>query len=203
MMHHGKLHKAVFFQAVLIAASILIVTPSVAQDIRDFPLPQGAVTDFTGTLTESQIDEIRLALDRAHQANSMDGFVIVALRTEEWYLDEYVKDYADFLQGRGLMNSTGWLLYISTADRKFSIAVQDAAAESITPERKQEISLKTSERLEQNDIAGAIIDSVDAIAMLAAPEINRDEKKIPPGMFAFMGMAIIVVVLMMRLRKAR
>jgi uncharacterized membrane protein YgcG len=186
-----------------IAMLLLLPQTASAQDIRDFPLPRGIVTDFTGTLNETQMNEIRQALERAHRANSMDGHVIITLSTGEWYLDEYVKDYADYLQGRDIINSTGWLLYISTADRKFSLAVQNIAADSITPQHREEIELILSEKLEQDDLTGAIIDAVDAIAILPPPEDMSERRKVSPDMLVFMGIAIMVIALMLRLRTVR
>jgi len=174
-----------------------------AQSTRDFPMPTGTISDFSGELTEHQIDEIRLALSDAYDANSMDGHVIITLSTDEWYLDEYVKDYADYLQGQGMMDSTGWLLYISTADRKFSLAAQDIAALSFTPVRKQEIYLSLGDKLESGDIHGAVIDTIGAVKSLPAPEVNRQKNNLSPGLIVFMGVVIIVITLMIRLRRTR
>jgi len=174
-----------------------------AQSTRDFPMPTGTISDFSGALTEHQIDEIRLALSDAYDANSMDGHVIITLSTDEWYLDEYVKDYADYLQGQGMMDSTGWLLYISTADRKFSLAAQDIAALSFTPVRKQEIYLSLGDKLESGDIHGAVIDTIGAVKSLPAPEVNRQKNNLSPGLIVFMGVVIIVITLMIRLRRTR
>jgi uncharacterized membrane protein YgcG len=183
---------------------ILLLPEAVsAQDLRDFPLPQGIVTDFTGTLNETQMNAIRQALEQAHRANSMDGHVIITLSTGEWHLDEYVKDYADFLQGRDIINSTGWLLYISTADRKFALSVQGAALDSFTQQHQQEIKLILSEKLEQDDLTGAIIDAIDAIAILPPPEDMSEQRKVSPDMLVFMGIAIMVIALMLRLRTIR
>lgn len=184
----------------LLALCALLLVPALANAERDFPLLQAPVTDFTGSLADTDLVAIRQALDEAYRANGMDGHVIIALRTEEWYLDEYVKDYADFLQGRGLIEPAGWLLYISTADRKFALAVQDLARKSITVSRKQEIDLILSERLDSGDVAGAILGSIEAIGKLEAPRVIQEKRKISPDMLVFMGIAVMVVALMLRLR---
>jgi hypothetical protein len=111
-----------------------------------------------------------------------------------------VRDYADFLQGRGLIEPSGWLLYVSLADRKFALAVQDFARQSITAPREREIELVMSERLEEGDILGAIVGSIEAIGKLEGPQAIREKRKISPDMLVFMGIAVMVVALMLRLR---
>lgn len=174
-----------------------------AQGTRNFALPEGVITDFTGTLTEPQVDEIRRALQASYESNSMDGHVIINLSTEEWHLEEYAKDYADFLQGRGLINASGWLLYISTADRKFAFVVQDRALKAITEARKAEIELILSEKLEQDDMYGGILDAVNAISALQAPEIIQGKRNMSPDMLIFMGIVVMIIALMLRLRNTQ
>ncbi|MCX6647035.1 MAG: TPM domain-containing protein [bacterium] len=182
---------------ILFASSV-----SIAQTARDFPTLQGLVTDSTGTLSQDDIDRITNALEQAHSANNLDGHIFIALSTNEWYLDEYVKDYSDYLQSNGEISSSGWLLYISTSDRKFSLAVQDLATEIISPDRRQEIYLALDEKLQQGDIRGAIIDAVQKIGEFTSPESASGQKKLSPGMLMFMGIAIITVMMMLRLRKS-
>jgi uncharacterized membrane protein YgcG len=174
-----------------------------AQDMRNFPPLQGLVTDATGTLSPDEIDMITLALEQARGTNTMDGHVYIALSTEEWYLDEYVKDYADYLQAQGQISPTGWLLYISIADRKFSLAVQDRASETITDDSRKEIYLILEEKLKQDDIAGGIMDTVHAIGNISNHGPAQERKNFSPGMLMFMGIAVIVTVMMLRLRKAQ
>lgn len=187
----------------ILPAWLILTSPVHAQDARHFPVPHGLVTDFTGTLTEQEVNDIIFALENARSTNSMDGYVIISLSTEEWFLEEYVKDYADYLQGRGQISSTGWLLYISTADRKFSLAVQDLAAESIPYNRKQEIYMILGNKLQNDNLSEAVLSAVDAIRKLPAPETVHEQKKVSPGFLIFAGIAIMVVVLMLRLRKAQ
>lgn len=194
---HWKISLALSLIAVILAAGL----HAHALVNRNFPLPDAIVTDFTGTVFPDDIESIRLALMDARERNGMDGHVIIALSTEEWYLQEYAKDYADYLQGRGLIGSTGWLIYVSIADRKFAIAVQEAAKQSITPARLSEVELVLSEKLERGDVAGAVVDAVDRIGDLPSLRAVQDKKKIRPDMLFFMGIAVIVVVLMMRLRR--
>jgi len=170
---------------------------------REFPTPDGLVSDFAGVLTEQQTGQILAALEAARRANSMDGHVIIVLRTQEWHLDEYVKDYADWLQGRGAIGPAGWVLYISTADRKFALVPQDVADDSITPQRREEVALILSEKLEQGDMVGAVLDAVMAIGDLPAPEVVHERKKFSPDMLVFMGIGIMVMVLMLRLRTSK
>ncbi len=193
---------AAFFLILIAMIHMTLCIPSAhAQDSREFMLPTGLITDFSGTLSEDDIDTIRHTLESAHRKSKMDGHVIIALRTQEWYLEEYAKDYADFLQGRGIISSTGWLLYISTADRKFTLVVQNAANESITGVHKREVALILNEKIGQDDMVGGIIDAVNALGDLPAPEVVREKKKISPDMTIFIGILIIVIVLMLRLRK--
>lgn len=190
-----------FFNVIFIL--LLISSHAFAQNTRDFPQLQGLVTDTTSTLSQDEIDSITLALEQARNSNTLDGHVYIALSTGEWYLDEYVKDYADHLQSQGQISSSGWLLYISTADHKFSLTVQDLASESIPLYRKQEIYLVLDEKLRQDDIAGAILDAVHRIGNLPAPEFAHEQKKVSPGLLIFMGIATMVIVMMLRLRKIR
>jgi uncharacterized membrane protein YgcG len=175
---------------------------SIAQTARDFPTLQGLVTDSTGALSQDDIDRITNALEQSRSANNLDGHIYIASNTDEWYLDEYVKDFADFLQSNGEISSSGWLLYISTSDRKFSLAVQDLASETISPDRRQEIYLALDEKLQQGDIQGAILAAAQKIGDLPPPGTANGQKKLSPGMLMFMGIAIITVMMMMRLRKS-
>ncbi len=197
-----KLQKPVL-AAFLVAALASVGVNALAQEGRDFPLPEGLVTDFTGTLTEAEIEEIEEALRTAYDRNGMDGHVIIALRTEEWHLEEYAKDYADFLQGRNLIEPTGWLIYVSTADRKFALVVQDVARESITTLRRQEIALIMSQHLEEGNFADGIVAATTAIGELDAVNIVQERRKVSPDMLIFMGIVVIVIVLMLRLRRAQ
>jgi uncharacterized membrane protein YgcG len=182
---------------ILFASSV-----SIAQTARDFPPLQGIVTDSTGTLSQDDIDRITNVLEQARNANNLDGHVYIASNTDEWFLDEYVKDYADYLQSNGQVSSAGWLLYISTSDRKFSLAVQDLATENISPDRRQEIYLVLDEKLQQGDIQGAILDAVQKIGEFTSPGSASGQKKLSPGMLMFMGIAIMTVMMMIRLRKS-
>lgn len=193
----------IFVVGFLLLTFLLATISAVAEGAREFHMPTGLVTDFTGTLSEADVTEILAAIESSRSKNQMDGHIIVALRTPEWYLDEYVKDYADFLQGQGQVSPSGWLLYVSTADRKFSLGVQDVAASSITEPRKQEIALIMSEKLEQGDVKGAIVDAVKAIGELDPPQGGKVKKGMRPEMLFFAGIAIIVVTLMARLRNQK
>ena len=184
------------------AAIIFYTSIALAQGNRDFPLPSGIVTDFTGMLSEDDLSSIEQALIDAHENNGMDGHVVIALRTAEWHLQEYIKDYSDYLQTQGKIEPTGWLIYISTADLKFGIAVQDNARESITPDRVSELEFILADRLEAGDIAGAVVDAAEAIAELPAPQRVPPEGRVSPDMLIFMGIVVFVIVLMLRLRKA-
>lgn len=192
---------------ILISLSLIIfavlILSSTAYAEREFRIPNDVVADFTGTFSQSDLDEIRGKIQGAFETNSMDGHVIITLRTEEWYLDEYVKDYADFLQGRGLIKPTGWLLYVSIADRKFALHAQNAAKDTITLPRKIEIELRMNEKFSNGDIKGAILVAVDSIAKLKSPSSVAQERKMPPDMLVFFGIAIIVAAIMMRMRLAR
>lgn len=183
------------------AAIILYTSITYAQGSRDFPLPSGIATDFTGMLSDDDLSSIEQALIYAHEKNSMDGHVVIALRTAEWHLDEYVKDYADYLQTQRKIEPSGWLIYISTADLKFGIAVQDNARESITAEHVSELELMMAERLDADDLTGAVVTAVEAIAELPAPQRVQPEGKVAPNMLVFMGILVIVIVLMLRLRQ--
>ena len=196
------INRAILFLVAVLIALVAMTASAWPNQSRDFPLPQGLVTDFAGALTPNQMDQVHDALEESYRANGMDGHIIIALNTDEWYLDEYVKDYADFLQGRGLINREGWLLYLSKADRKFALAVQDLAAESITLPCKQEIALIMSERLEAGDIAGAVLNAVTAIGEMPAPQTVREQRKMSPDMLIFMGVVVMVIGLMLRLRFA-
>ncbi len=194
-----------FLRISLVSVMMFLITgaPLLAQSSRDFPTPTGTITDFSGEMTEHQIDVIRLALNEAYETNYMDGHVIITLSTDEWYLDEYVKDYADYLQGQGMLNSVSWLLYISTADHKFSLAAQDVAALSLTPSRKQEIYLILGSKLDNGDVHGAVMDAVSMIQSLPAPEFDMKKNNLTPGLIIFMGIVVIVITLMLRLRRTR
>lgn len=194
-----KRYPFAFFIVFLLATSPVLY----AQEGRDFPQLQGLITDSTGTLSQDDIDRIRMALEQSHAANTLDGHVYIALSTDEWYLDEYVKDYADYLQSRGQISPTGWLLYISIADHKFSLAVQDLAMDSIPQNRKQEIYLVLDEKLRQNDVSGAILDATNRIGNLPTPDAAHEKSKVSPGLLIFMGIATMIAVMMLRLRKAR
>ncbi len=183
------------------AAIILYASIAYAQGSRDFPLPSAIATDFTGMLSEDDLSSIEQALIDAHEKNSMDGHVVITLRTAEWHLEEYVKDYADYLQTQGKIEPSGWLIYISTADLKFGIAVQDNARESITAEHVSELELMMAERLDSDDLTGAVVSAVEAIADLPAPQRVQPEGKVSPNMLVFMGILVIVIVLMLRLRQ--
>ena len=193
----------ILIHAVAIALVLLLFTEAEARNGRNFPMPDSPVTDFTGTIFSADLETIRRAIMDSRERNGMDGMVIVALSTDEWHLQEYAKDYCDFLRGKGLISSSGWLIYVSTADKKFAIAPQDKAKESFTQQRLSEIMLIMSERLEQDDISGAIINAIKAIGDLSGPQTVMQKKRMSPDMLIFMGIAVIVVVLMIRLRQIK
>jgi len=194
-----------FIQVIMpvILLAVIAGIPAYGQSARNFSIPDGSVTDFTGTLTNAQVNEIRLKLTEAYEENRIEGVVIVALTTNEWYLEEYVSDYADYLQGHGHLKSSGYLLYLSLEDRKFAFSVQETAARSITPQHEAEIALILSSRLEGGDIAGAILDVVDHISDLPTPENEEVRPAMSSDMFILLGVVIIIVVLVLRLRFKR
>ena len=168
---------------------------------RHFPLPSGLVSDFSGTLSEEELKALNDALDQANRAVGTDGRVIVAQVTDEWYLDEYVRDYADYLQAQGVMSSSGWLLYISVEDRKFSLAVQDDASKAITAVRRRELELILSESLEKEDLAGAILAAVKAIEKIPALTQRKKAPSSSSNTLIFIGLSIILFTLMLRARR--
>ena len=181
----------------------LFLIPSIlyAQSGRDFPMPDGLVTDFTGMLSNDDKVQILGALESAKMSNGMDGHVVVVLSTNEWFTQEYVKDYSDYLQGQGVIGQAGYLIYISVEDRKFALAVQDIATLSITEDRRDEIYLKMSLKLEEHNVVGAVLECISSIEGLERPEGAEEQKGMGPDIYVLLGILIIVVVLMMRLRK--
>jgi uncharacterized membrane protein YgcG len=180
---------------------LMVILPVEAYGNRDFPMPSGMVTDFTGTVANSDLDNILTALQRSEDANSMSGHVIIALSTSEWNLDEYARDYADYLQGRGYLDSDGWLIYISVEDHKYTIAVQDGAVKSFSPQFLNEFMLIMDNKLAQNDLTGAILDGIGAIESLPAPHAEEKRMKNSPDILIFAGIALMVLVLMFKMRR--
>ncbi|MFH1676132.1 MAG: TPM domain-containing protein [bacterium] len=159
------------------------------------------MTDYTGTLSEDRLSEIQNALENVSLANGLQGHVVINSNTGEWYLDEYVKDYGDFLKMKGKLESTGWLLYISLDDKKFGFAVQSGAAKSINSNRVRDLSFMLSDYLGKGDLAGGIIAVTNAIGELSAPKTVSEKKKMDPNLLIFMGILLITAVLMYRLRR--
>src|SRR3990172_8770072 len=112
------------FVLLLVNAFVASGGAAYSRDDRDFPLPESKINDFADVLSPEDFTSIMVALDRTSSANGMQGYVIIAASTDEWNFDEYLKDYADFLQGKGLLDSTSWLIYVSVQDRKYGFAVQ-------------------------------------------------------------------------------
>ena len=194
--------RQIFTSIILITLFLpLCPTMSFAQDTRDFPIPDGLVSDFSGVLSSEDKSMIMGALERAKASNAMDGHVVIVLSSDEWYTEEFVKDYADYLQGRGAITSAGWLMYVSTADRKFSIGVQDSAETSITNARKNEIYLRMDAIFETGDITGGIVEGIDSIAKLDPPSGLEQNGGSKANMFILMGILIVVIVLLVKLRK--
>jgi len=191
------------FPGILLSAVLLLLcqTMSFAQDSRDFPIPDGLVSDFSGVLSSDDKNRIMVALEQAKSSNGMDGHVVIVLSSDEWFTEEFVKDYADYLQGRGAITSAGWLMYVSTADRKFCIGVQDRAETSITTARINEIYLRMDAIFETGDIAGGIAEGIDSIARLDPPSGIKENGGNKANMFILMGMLVVVIVLMVKLRK--
>jgi uncharacterized membrane protein YgcG len=186
-----------------ISAGILLFAGgrAVAVDDRDFPLPQGLVTDLTGTLSTIQLEAIGNSIRTANEATGLDGRVVIASSTDEWYLDEYVKDYGDYLQSQNVIGPTGWVLYISVDDRKFALAVQDGAYATFAPARLKEIKLMLDEKLETGDLNGAVTEAVKAIGDLPALHKNQPRKGWSPNTLVFMGIAVILFTIMIRSRR--
>jgi len=172
-----------------------------AVDDRDFPLPQGLVTDLTGTLSTSQVEAIDNAIRTANESTGLDGRVVIASSTGEWYLDEYAKDYGDYLQSRNIIGSTGWVLYISVDDRKFALAVQDGAYAIFAPARLKEIELILDEKLEAGDLNGAVMEAVRAIGDLPGVHKSQPKKGWSPNTLVFVGIAVILFTIMIRSRR--
>ena len=195
-----------FHSALISFALFLLIFPALsvnAATTRDFPIPKDIVTDYTGTLSEDQLTEIRSALENTNRANGLQGNIIINSNTGEWYLDEYVKDYGDYLQAKGRLESTGWLLYLSLGDRKFGFAVQADAAKSLSSARIRDLSFMLSEYLAKDDIAGGIIAVTNSIGELSSPKTAVEKKKMEPDLLIFAGILVITAVLMYRLRKYR
>ena len=68
-------------------------------------MPSGLVSDFSGTLSTSQLESVEKAVKNANDATGLDGRVVIVQSTKEWYLDEYAKDYGNFLQAKGVLGS--------------------------------------------------------------------------------------------------
>jgi len=174
-----------------------------ADDEERFPILQGLVTDSAGILSVADIESIGNVLKAANDTTGLDGRVVISSSTSEWYLAEFAKDYGDFLQTRGIISPTGWLIYISTEDRKFALAVQGKALVILTPVRRREIELILDQHLEQGDIAGGVLAAVKAIDELPALEKKGNGKKpiTSPNNMIFIGLAVVLFTLAMRSRR--
>jgi uncharacterized membrane protein YgcG len=188
---------------VTVLLTILLALPGVvdAQESRDFPVPTGLVTDMAGVFSGEQVTALEELIGRANVATGLDGRVVIVPGTEEWYLDEYTKDYGDWMQGQGIIQPTGWLIYISTVDRKFSLAVQDGAVGNLTPGRRREILLILGESLQAGDIYGAAVKAVEEIGKLPGIQ-TKNKGKFSSNVLIFIGLAVVLFTLMMRQRRS-
>jgi uncharacterized membrane protein YgcG len=195
--------KSLFILVPVFFLILLLAVPTYADTPRSFPQPSGSVTDLTSTLTPDQIQSIEQSVKNSTDSTNMDGMVIVTSSTDDWYLNEYLKDYGDWLQSQGLITRDGWLIYISTTDRKFGLVAQDGALASLTPIRRREIELIIGERLGANDLNGAITKAVNSIKSLPAIKktSNGTKKPAPSSTLIFTGLAIILFTLVLRSRK--
>jgi uncharacterized protein len=189
-----------FLTCLLIVGSI---SPrlALASDQRDFPIPTGLVTDFTGALSATQVESIEGEVKRANDANGLDGRVVIVPTTKEWYLNEYAKDYGDFLQAQGTIAQSGWIIYLSTDDRKFALVVQSGATSAFPPIRRREIELILDQGLESGDTTGAILKAVQAVADLPRTHQAAPKKGFSPNNLIFLGLAIILFTLVVRSRR--
>jgi uncharacterized membrane protein YgcG len=187
--------------ALIISIILLFSTVSVADETRTFPVPQGLITDLTGILTTEQITGIESAIASVNEQTGLDGRVVVVQKTDDWYLEEYTKDYGDWLQSQRIISNLGWVIYISTEDRKFGIAVQDGAIGSFSANRQREIRLILSENLDRGDLNGAITNSLQSIGELPQVRVVSPAKKSSTNTILFVGIAVVLFTLMLRQRK--
>jgi hypothetical protein len=180
---------------------MFLVFPLTGRAARDFPVPTGLVSDFTGTISTSQFELIEGALEESNQKTGLDGRVVFVRRTDEWYLDEFAKDYGDFLQARGVFGRNGWVLYISTGDHKFTLAVQDEAQTTLNLLRKSELLLLVDGKLRSGNPGDAALAGVKAVADMPSLPGARAHKGKNMNIFFFVGISVILFTIMMRTRR--
>jgi uncharacterized membrane protein YgcG len=205
------MHRSIILRFICISTAILAVCfacisqPSNAKDLdRKFPIPTGFVTDFAQALSVTEIESLTTALESANEATGLDGRVIIAASTDEWYLNEYAKDYCSFLQAEGIIKPTGWLIYLSTDDKKFALSVQDRALGVLTPVRRREIELILNENLKNGGIASGLDAAIKAIGDLPPQRTKQPTSKksiTSPSNLIFFGLAIILLTIATRARR--
>jgi uncharacterized membrane protein YgcG len=170
---------------------------------RDFPAVDDRVEDFAGVLTEDQVTALIQGMQHLIGFNEMPGVIVIQRHTSEWDFDEYCHDLFDRLMAKGLVNNSGFLIYISVDDRKLSFVMGHDLERVTDPERVREIRGILGAALAKDEYFKGLTDTIAQLRLLGGP-VELDEARRLRGQYLMLaGFLVIIAALVMNISKKR
>jgi uncharacterized membrane protein YgcG len=133
----------------------------------------------------------------------MPGVIVIERKTDEWDIDEYNHDLFDRLLAKGLLDKSGFLLYISIEDRKMSLVLGYDLERVTDRETSREIRNELGAALGREEYFKGITDAVARLRQLTGP-VELDEARRQRGEYLMLaGFVILISVLIMNIAKKR
>ena len=170
---------------------------------RDFPSVDERVEDFADVLTDEQVTALIQGMQYLIGFNEMPGVIVIQRHTSEWDFDEYCHDLFDRLMAKGLVNKSGFLLYVSIDDKKMSLVLGYDLERVTDPETTREIRNSLGAALAKEEYFKGLTDTIARLRLLTGP-VELEEAGRQRGQYLMLaGFLIIIAVLVMNIAKKR
>lgn len=172
---------------------------------RDFPDVQATVTDIPDVL--SDVDEERLAqtLKDLKEFNNMPGVIVIAESTSEWDFIEYGHDFFDHLRVQGFVDNTGFLIYLSTQDKKmtFEMGRDLKRGGVLTDEDARDIRQMLNTSLAEGDYFSGLSGSLAKLRKITGAAELEEAGRERGNWMMLSGLIIIIAALLWNIRRKR
>jgi len=193
------------FAILLLTVLSFLAISTYAIAARDFPDVQATVTDIPDVL--SDIDEERLTqtLKDLKEFNNMPGVIVIVQSTSEWDFIEYGHDFFDHLRVKGLVNNTGFLIYLSRLDKKMTFVMgRDLERGGVlTDEDARDIRQTLNMSLAEGDYFDGLSGSLAKLRNITGAAELEEAGRERGNWMMLSGLIIIIAALLWNIRRKR
>lgn len=172
---------------------------------RDFPDVQATVTDIPDVLSDVDEERLTQTLKDLKEFNNMPGVIVIAKSTSEWDFIEYGHDFFDHLRVKRLVDNTGFLIYLSTQDKKMTFVMgRDLVRGGVlTDEDARDIRQRLNTSLADGDYFDGLSGSLAKLRQITGAAELEEAGRERGNWMMLSGLVIIIAALFWNIRRRR